>query len=221
MGHIHFIGILAYIIAILMINSFFHGVRFKRYFLVTNFILILMYSTNLILLFRINLKLGISDQLFCFSSTALMNFVAELVWIPILALGSRLSPKGLEGTTYSIFTAVFNMASYFSALGGTIFAYLYGVNKTKFDNLWKLTMIQICSLWVFLVVLTFVKFPKIAKKKQAEEKNTELFSLTHKDIDTPQREESHVKSLDLSTKPTDIRKRKREHFVNKNGSFST
>lgn len=221
MGHIHFIGILAYIVAILMINSFFHGVRFKRYFLVTNFVLILMYSTNLVLLFRLNIRLGISDQLFCFSSTALMNFVAELVWIPILALGSRLSPKGLEGTTYSIFTAVFNMASYASALGGTVFAYIYGVNKTRFDNLWKLTMIQICLLWLFLVVLTFVKFPKIAKKKVPSEKNTELFSLTNRDMDLPQREESHVKSMDLSTKPTDIRKRKKDHFPKRNGSFST
>ena len=116
MGNINFVAIASYIVAILVVNIFFKGVGFKKFFTICVSIGIVLYSTNFILLFRINRQYGVSDELFCFSSAALMNFMAELTFLPILALGSRFCPPGLEGTTYAVFTAIYNSAHSTSSL---------------------------------------------------------------------------------------------------------
>lgn len=182
MGQIHFVAISAYICAIFIVNVYFKGVSFKSFFLTTNWLSTLLYASNFILLFRLNKKYGISDHLFCFSSTALSSFMAELTFLPILALGSRVCPPGLEGTTYAVFTAIFNSASYFSASMGAGLVWAYGVQKGDFSNLWKLTAIQICCLLVFGVAVFFVNFPRIGGSKPAEDlKQSATFSSLSRD----------------------------------------
>jgi Na+/melibiose symporter-like transporter len=218
MGHIHFVAISAYILAIFVVNAFFKGVGFKKFFLITNCISILLYSSNFVLLFRINKQFGISDELFCFSSAALVSFMAELTFLPILALGSRVCPPGLEGTTYAVFTAIFNFAHYLSNFQGAILVWVFGVNRHDFSNLWKLTLIQILCLVVFAFVVSFIKFPRIVAKKP------EAISDSFSSISVQQEKTSilyerppespHCRSFDGTTQPTTRKPRKRHNLEN-------
>ena len=172
MGNINFVAIASYIVAILLVNTFFKGVGFKKFFTICVSIGIVLYSTNFILLFRINRQYGVSDELFCFSSAALMNFMAELTFLPILALGSRLCPPGLEGTTYAVFTAIFNSAHSISSLLGAALVQAFGVSKTDFSNLWKLTAIQVACLCVFAISINFIHFPRSKSAKLGVDSRT-------------------------------------------------
>lgn len=69
MGEISFVTSFAYFIGILSLNTIFRGVNFKKFYLTTSSILSLMSLSSLILLFGINKKYGISDEVFCLSNS--------------------------------------------------------------------------------------------------------------------------------------------------------
>jgi len=52
-----------------------------------------------------------------------------------LAAISRRSPKGLEGSIFSMFTVVLNVGKSLQRLNSWIFIQLFGITETNFDNL--------------------------------------------------------------------------------------
>lgn len=205
MGYLNFFSTCAYVLAIFLVNSLFRGVNFKHFFMVCMCASILMHSTNYILLFRFNVQWGISDEIFCFSSAALIQLMGELTFMPIYALGSRLCPPGLEATTYSVFTAIFNMAHFCSCLQGAALTKIFGVTRHNFANLWKLTTIQTSCMFIGVVILSFLRFPRIGKKKKESAPSDTFSDLTHQkdsirlsniEID---KEDAHCKSVDDGT----------------------
>lgn len=208
MGYLSFFSTLAYILAIILVNYIFKGVNFKKYFLTTMSMTIIMISTNYILLFRMNVKWGISDEVFCFSSSALIMLMAELTFMPIYALGSRLCPPGLEATTYSVFTAIFNLAHTCSTVEGALLTKLFGVHRRDFSNLWKLTTVQTSCMAIFVIALTFVKFPRIGKKKADTVYSDSFSDITWKKSGSTPSSRNDVskdvlcKSVDGTTLPT-------------------
>lgn len=159
MGRISFLSSIAYIIGILMMNTVLAGADFKSFYAVTTLFTAAMSSTSLILIYRLNIKYGISDQFFCLSNSALTTFISELNFLPILAFTCRLCPKGLEGSTYAVFTAIMNFAYNFSLLFGSLLIWAYHVTKSDFTNLWKLVVIQVSYSLFFGIIIFFLKFP--------------------------------------------------------------
>lgn len=159
MGEISFISSAAYLIGIQSLNTVFRAIPFKKFYIITTFMMTLCWLASLLLVERWNKYLGVSDEFFCLSNQALVNFLSELNFQPILGLGCRLCPPGLEGTTYSVFTAIFNTAFYFSTLFGSILTYVYGVTSKNFDNLSKLIIIQTIYSCLFGLLLFVIKFP--------------------------------------------------------------
>ncbi len=127
MGEISFVSSLSYLVGIVSLNTFFKGINFKSFYLTTSFIFAFMSSSSLILLFEYNKILGISDKFFCLSNSAVQNFIAEINFLPLLALCCRFCPQNLEGTTYAVFTALFNLSSYLSNLFGSFLVFLFNV----------------------------------------------------------------------------------------------
>ena len=84
-----------------------------------------MSSSGLVLVFNLNRRIGISDKFFCLSNNAVQNFISEINFLPVMALCVRYCPRNLEGTTYSVFTAMFNFAGYVSTLIGSILVLLF------------------------------------------------------------------------------------------------
>lgn len=163
MGEISFISSLAYLLGILSLNIFFRRVNFKKFYFSTSMINAIMSSSSLILLFEWNKKLEISDKFFCLSNSAVQNFIAEINFLPLLALCCQFCPKNLEGTTYAVFTAIFNAAGYISTIFGSVLVFLYQIDNSNFQNLWILVIIQTIYTLIGAFLLRFVSFPSNKK----------------------------------------------------------
>jgi hypothetical protein len=83
-------------------------------------------------------------------------------------IGSRLCPPGLEGTTYAVFTAIFNIAYYFSTMFGSALTWWYNVTSKNFDNLATLIIIQTGYSIVFGCMLFFIRFPDDGSEGKAQ-----------------------------------------------------
>ena len=65
--------------------------------------------TQLLLITRQNVLLGIPDKLFIITDNIVIVTIAELTQIPLLIYSSRICPKYMEGT---YFTARYNVRSH-------------------------------------------------------------------------------------------------------------
>ena len=181
MGEISFVSSLAYLLGILSLNLFFKGVNFKKFYLTTSFICAIMSSSSLILLFGWNVQLNISDKFFCLSNSAVQNFIQEINFLPLLALCCRFCPKNLEGTTYAVFTAIFNLAGHISTIFGSILVYSYKVTNQDFSQLWKVVVIQTAFTLFGTSLLQCVHFPKDQEggKEEIDEDSSNTSMISH------------------------------------------
>jgi hypothetical protein len=159
MGEISFVSSLAYLMGILSLNTIFKGINFRRFYISTSFISAILSSSTLILLFNYNEYLGISDKFFCLSSSAVQNFIAEINFLPMLSLCCLYCPQNLEGTTYAVFTAIFNFANYLSTLFGSILVFCLGITNDNFQPLWILVVFQTLYSLLGAFFLKYVTFP--------------------------------------------------------------
>lgn len=165
MGEISFVSSLAYFIGILSLNTIFWGVNFWSFYLTTSAINSLMSLSSLILIFGINWDYGISDEFFCLSNSGVQTFISEINFLPILAMCVKYCPKHLEATTYAVFTSIFNLAGYLSSLLGSLFVIYFQVQKSDFQNLWILILIQTGFTILVTTMLFVIRFPKDHKTK--------------------------------------------------------
>lgn len=119
----------------------------------TNLRKLLLFSTLLvtpfcmlpvILVQRWNVKIGIADTAFVVTDTVLMEFVGELQTMPILVLGARLCPPGLESSIYSFLLSAYNLGLGFGSLLSAGMTAAYGISSRNFENL--TSMIIVCAL---------------------------------------------------------------------------
>ena len=90
--------------------------------------------SSLILVERINIKLGIPDFVFCMGADALNTALSEINMLPILVLACNICPKNIEGTLYAFLMSVVNLSGLFSNQIGSIISYSLGITSQNFKN---------------------------------------------------------------------------------------
>lgn len=101
--------------------------------------------TTFLLVTRISKEyLGINDVLFSFFTDAALEvlFVA-FVFMPTLVVQTKIVPKNVEATVYSVFASLRNVANDFiSPMIGGMIADAFGVTKDNFKNIGRFKMIS-------------------------------------------------------------------------------
>ncbi|XVE71280.1 hypothetical protein DITRI_Ditri10aG0138500 [Diplodiscus trichospermus] len=97
---------------------------------------------DLMLVQRMNLKLGIPDYIFVVIGEAVSQMISRLKWMPLLVLSSRLCPSGIEGTFFALLMSIDNAGVLSSSWGGGLLLHMLNVTRTKFDNLWLAILIR-------------------------------------------------------------------------------
>ena len=64
----------------------------------------------LILIFRINVRWGISDLAFSLGDESIVEIIGMLTTMPILIVCAKLAPKGIEACVYSFLTMATNIS---------------------------------------------------------------------------------------------------------------
>ena len=113
--------------------------------------------TQLILVTRTNLALGIPDTWFTFGDDLILTVLGQLAFMPLLVLAASLCPPGVEGTLFALLMSIFNGAGIVGTELGALLTDALGVSAaegggpTDFTNLGLL--VTICNLSSLLPLL--------------------------------------------------------------------
>lgn len=146
--------------SILAATLFQYGLKhyqFRDLLFWTQFILGLSGMLDLVLVLRLNLKLGIPDYFFAVIDAFVSQMTADLKWMPILVLSSKLCPPGIEGTFFALLMSIYNAGGFSSTWGGGLLLHVTNVTRTQFDNLWLAILIRNIFRLMPLCVLFLVQ----------------------------------------------------------------
>jgi folate/biopterin transporter len=112
--------------------------------------------TQLILVTRVNVAYGISDQIFSLTDGAVLAALGQVAFMPTLVLAARLCPPGVEGTLFAALMSIYNASGATSNELGALLTSALGITDTDFTNLWKLVLISSLSSLLPLPLLGFI-----------------------------------------------------------------
>eukprot|EP01062_Namystynia_karyoxenos_P065272 TRINITY_DN5872_c0_g1_i1.p1 TRINITY_DN5872_c0_g1~~TRINITY_DN5872_c0_g1_i1.p1 ORF type:complete len:609 (+),score=124.01 TRINITY_DN5872_c0_g1_i1:149-1828(+) len=97
---------------------------------------------------RVNVKLGIPDDMFLVTSTVVGSVLAMFTWVPGMLIISQLCPKGAEATMFALLAGSQNFGQGLGVYFGAFLLHIFKVTphghdneSHAFDNLWKVAVI--------------------------------------------------------------------------------
>lgn len=159
MSKISLVASISYLVAVLAIIFLFKSIEFRKFYLSTALAINLLNLSALIIVLKKHQQLSVSATVFCYFLNSLLVFVHELNFLPLLAACTRLCPEDLEGTTYGLFTSIFNGGYYLATLFASLLLYIFGISSKKYNNLYLVVVIQTIYGMIVLVWLASIKFP--------------------------------------------------------------
>jgi folate/biopterin transporter len=144
LGRIRLASAAAALAGLFSYQRWFRKWEIKRLFLACTLVSVPLAMTQLLLVTRANVELGISDQVFALTDSAVLTALGQVAFMPTLVLAARLCPPGVEGTLFAALMSVYNASGATSNQLGGLLTRALGVTDTDFANLWKLVLF--CSL---------------------------------------------------------------------------
>jgi len=116
--------------------------RYRPVLILTTALVGLGGLSDLIIVLRLNIAIGIPDHAFYIIGEAVFeSVVAMLYWVPSSIVISKVCPVGLESVTYAFLAGISNFGLILSELLGAVIYESAGVTKCSFDNLWWLVLV--------------------------------------------------------------------------------
>jgi folate/biopterin transporter len=112
--------------------------------------------TELILVTRLNVKMGISDHIFVATGDSVEDIVESIGFLPLMVLVARLCPPGVESSVYATIIALSNMGGIIARMLGAAIARACGVTAFNFSRLWLVSLICTVSIPVPLFILKWL-----------------------------------------------------------------
>ena len=171
-----------YILGLVLYSNYFKDTNPKKFYVSTNFMLWLCNISFLLVVLGLLDAWGFNYKLFCMLSQGATSLIAEMNFMPILAIWCTMCPVGLEATSITLFTGLINLSNNLSNYFGSFLIWLLSIHKTDFNEIWKAIVLQNTYLLIMMLAVVFVGFPEPGK--QDENKSCES---TEEDIDSSQR----------------------------------
>lgn len=140
-GMLDVMGHIVSIVGIMIYKRWLRHVSFPKIFgtaLVLSFIL---ENTMLLLVLHVNRQMGIPDYVFAFIERITIALVGQFITMPMVVLGARLCPPGVEGSLYALLMSITNIGGVVSGEWGSLLTNMFGVTADNFTNLWKLMLL--------------------------------------------------------------------------------
>jgi len=146
-GSLDVLGHVVSIVGTIIYKKYLRKVKLRTIFcwaLVASFIL---ENTMLLLVLHVNRDWGIPDYVFAFIERIALTLAGQFVTMPMVVLGAKLCPKGVEGTTYALLMSITNLGGIVGSELGSMLAGVFGITASNFTSLWKLMLLcHICDL---------------------------------------------------------------------------
>ena len=109
----------------------------------TNIVTAILSISDLMILSRMNVRLGLPDHAFVLGSSVLGTIIGQWMWMPGIVIMSQLCPKGMEATMYALLAGCHNLGNTISSNTGALLLEYLGCqpsgapNESKqFEHLW-------------------------------------------------------------------------------------
>lgn len=135
MGRLKLIYGIASVTGIFIYNRYLRSISFKKILWVTTMMSLSFNMLSILLVERVNLKLGIPDFIFTIFTDAISVALAEINTMPLLVLACNICPKNIEGTLYAFLMSISNLGSLLSTQFGSKLSNILGITSTDFSNL--------------------------------------------------------------------------------------
>eukprot|EP00803_Ostreobium_quekettii_P005425 evm.model.scf_298.14 EVM.evm.TU.scf_298.14 scf_298:90564-95590(-) len=169
MGRIAFFGQIAQLAGVGIYNYFLKDVPLKKVFLWTSILGTVLGMTQLVLVTRMNLAWGLSDQLFVVGDSVLLDVLGQVSFMPVLVLAARLCPEGVEASLFALLMSILNGGTFTSqGLGGLLTRWL-GVTSDDFTNLALLVAVCVVSSLAPLPLLRLLPSGEVDDMKSKKE----------------------------------------------------
>lgn len=145
------------LMGIMIYKRYLTGVSFRKIFFWTLTLSWVLKWSYMVLIFRWNLDLGIPDIWFALADSIILTLIGQCILMPVVVLGARICPPGVEGSLYATLMSISNLAGVISSEWGSVFANMFNVDRNHFENFWKL--IVLCNM-IDLLPIASVKLLK-------------------------------------------------------------
>jgi len=151
-GLLDVMGYVVSIIGTLIYKKWLRYVPFAKIFFWALLLSFLLENTLLLLVFHLNRNIGIPDFVFALIERVVITLVGQFISMPMVVLGARVCPVGVEGTLYALLMSITNMGNVVSSEWGSLLTSMFGVTSTNFNNLWKL--ILLCNFFDLIPMMS-------------------------------------------------------------------
>jgi MFS family permease len=165
-GMLDILGYIVSIIGTLVYKKYLRNVSFPKIFFWALFLSFVLENTLLLLVLHTNRIMGIPDFVFALVERVVITLVGQFISMPMVVLGARVCPVGVEGTLYALLMSITNMGDVVSSEWGSLLTSMFGVTSTNFTNLWKLMLLCNCF---DLIPLFSIKLVRQVKSPIAED----------------------------------------------------
>uniref|UniRef100_A0ACD5XSB8 Uncharacterized protein n=1 Tax=Avena sativa TaxID=4498 RepID=A0ACD5XSB8_AVESA len=141
-GFIFAIGSVGSLVGVILYQNILKDYSFRNLLFSSQLLLSLSGMLDLILVLRLNLKLGIPDYYFAVIDEGVSKMINRLKWMPLLVLSSKLCPPGIEGTFFALLMSIDNIGIMTGSWFGGLLLHLLKITRTEFKNLWAAVLIR-------------------------------------------------------------------------------
>eukprot|EP00742_Colponemidia_sp_Colp-10_P002152 GILJ01002299.1.p1 GENE.GILJ01002299.1~~GILJ01002299.1.p1 ORF type:complete len:531 (+),score=67.34 GILJ01002299.1:81-1673(+) len=156
MGRLRMVQGVATLLGIIIYNRFLSKVAIRKVLLWSTLICVTIGSTQILLVTRKNVEMGIPDSWFTLGDGLIIQATAEIQTVPLLVLACRLCPPGVEGSLYALLMSTINLGSLVSNQLGGVVTLALGITSDNFKLLWVLVLISQMCMLLPLPLLFFV-----------------------------------------------------------------
>uniref|UniRef100_A0A804R1E7 Folate-biopterin transporter 2 n=2 Tax=Zea mays TaxID=4577 RepID=A0A804R1E7_MAIZE len=141
-GFMFAIGSVGSLVGVILYQNILKDHSFRSLLFSSQLLLSLAGMLDLILVLRLNLKMGIPDYYFAVIDEGVSKMINRIKWMPLLVLSSKLCPTGIEGTFYALLMSIDNIGSLTGSWVGGLLLHLLRITRTEFKNLWAAILIR-------------------------------------------------------------------------------
>lgn len=152
-------GYLASILGTVIYKRYLTEVPFRPLFVGTLMLAWVLKWSHMVLIRRWNEAIGVPDVLVATADSIVLTLVGRCILLPMVVLGARVCPEGVEGSLYATLMAITNFGDVLDAEWGAALAGAVGVERGAFQKLWILVVL--CQSIDILSLVAVPLIPRI------------------------------------------------------------
>lgn len=148
-----------FLLALLVYQTHLRHINPQTLYTITNFFLWIINVSFLLIIFNKIQSIFRNMKIFCLFFQGIDVLIAELNFLPLMAIWAKLSPENLEATSITLFTGMINLSNNISNYFGSFLLWLTDINQSNIELIYIPIIIQNAYLLIMIFFILLLDFP--------------------------------------------------------------